>query len=375
MPRTITYSLREKAPDSDNFYAAISAFADEWTARTLPGVADLVDGFRTERAGRGLSDRPPASCAFDLLALGVLLREHGGESARLPKWGESLLRGLLEVQERWPTGEAPVKAARGLVHWLARALDGRRTAAGSGLDGLLAWLRATGEDTPAGRLEEWRDYFQSRNSVAESVSRCLCLAGDFTEASLEALGGFTPEVESFLKNEASHSLWRYDSVLLNRTRLEYHLGMMGNEILNRAYRQAFLESPRKIVILPPCMRLQPEEKCKAKATPFGEKCAACMPSCRIHQITKLGEKRGFGVFMIPDELRVFGDGKDSGGALAVVGVSCVLTNWAGGWDAERLGVPAQGVLLDYVGCKYHWDKKGFPTDINLHKLISVLELE
>ena len=75
--------------------------------------------------------------------------------------------------------------------------------------------------------------------------------------------------------------------------------------------------------------------------------------------------------MIPDELRVFGSGTGDG-SVGVVGVSCALTNWSGGWEAESIGVPAQGVLLDYVGCKFHWDKDGIPTDINLKKLEEVV---
>jgi hypothetical protein len=121
------------------------------------------------------------------------------------------------------------------------------------------------------------------------------------------------------------------------------------------------------------MRAQPEEECKAINTKYGQSCAGCTPSCRIHQITKLGEKHGFGVYIIPEELRVFG-GDEGKREMGVLGVSCVLTNWTGGWDTERLGIPAQGVLLDYVGCKYHWDRTGFPTDTNINRLISCMGL-
>jgi hypothetical protein len=147
--------------------------------------------------------------------------------------------------------------------------------------------------------------------------------------------------------------------------------MLGSEILNRAYRQRFLASRKKVVIVPPCMRAKPEGECKALVTPFGAKCQACTPTCRVHQVTKLGEKTGFEVFIIPDELHVFGSGTANQG-LGLVGVSCVLTNWSGGWEADEMNIPAQGILLDYVGCKYHWDKKGFPTDTNLTKLQEVM---
>jgi hypothetical protein len=79
---------------------------------------------------------------------------------------------------------------------------------------------------------------------------------------------------------------------------------------------------------------------------------------------------GFDVFIIPDELRVFGSGTGMGD-IGVVGVSCVLTNWSGGWDADALGLPVQGVLLDYVGCSYHWDAIGILTDTNLNKLVEI----
>jgi hypothetical protein len=125
------------------------------------------------------------------------------------------------------------------------------------------------------------------------------------------------------------------------------------------------------------MRIQPEEQCKAVSTPFGARCQACTPACRVHQLTRLGDKKGFDVFIMPDELRVFtaggaGGGSGGPGPVGVIGVSCALTNWSGGWDVDGLGVPAQGLLLDYPGCSYHWDKKGIPTDINFKELEELL---
>jgi len=145
---------------------------------------------------------------------------------------------------------------------------------------------------------------------------------------------------------------------------------IGVRDLNRAYRERFLATKHKVVILPPCM-CAPVEECKAVDTPLGAKCQACTPGCRVHQVTKLGEKLGFGVTMIPDDMKVFGSG-NSAEPPGLLGVSCALTNWNGGWDAGAIGIPCQGLLLDYVGCKYHWDKNGIPTDTNLKKLREIL---
>jgi hypothetical protein len=78
---------------------------------------------------------------------------------------------------------------------------------------------------------------------------------------------------------------------------------------------------------------------------------------------------------LPHELSVFASGTVepmNGGQAGVVGISCVLTNPSGGWETKDLGIPAQGVLLDYCGCPWHWHEEGFPTDINLRQLLAVI---
>jgi hypothetical protein len=66
--------------------------------------------------------------------------------------------------------------------------------------------------------------------------------------------------------------------------------------------------------------------------------------------------------------RISTEASQSLGGLGLVGVSCALTNWSGGWDTDALRIPAQGVLLDYVGCIYHWDEQGIPTAVNPEQL-------
>ena len=58
--------------------------------------------------------------------------------------------------------------------------------------------------------------------------------------------------------------------------------------------------------------------------------------------------------------------------VGVDGVSCVLTNASGGWETRALGIPAQGVPLDYCGCRWHWHKEGIPTATNVDQVLRVL---
>jgi hypothetical protein len=200
----------------------------------------------------------------------------------------------------------------------------------------------------------------------------MALADEIDTVSRRSLSPYTRGVDIFRAAATRHLAHRYDAELLMRTPLEYHLGMVGTEILNRINRASFLSTRRRVVILPPCMRAHGDDVCKAVPTELGAQCQACTPGCHVHQITKLGEKRGFEVVMIPDELhRISEAAAHSVGGLGLVGVSCALTNWSGGWDAEKIGIPAQGVLLDYVGCSYHWDVTGIETNANIRQVETI----
>ena len=119
MTRIITYSLKADSDNSDEYHRAIPAFADSWLTQTRPKVLDLVTGFREYCLNCGEVDRSDAEYIFELLALGVLLREHGGEARRTPGWAERLMRWLADIQNRRPGMESGIKVVRGWLGWIA----------------------------------------------------------------------------------------------------------------------------------------------------------------------------------------------------------------------------------------------------------------
>ena len=399
MTAHLPYSLKANQNTSDGYYTAIAAYTDRWidSARnTLAAPLKGLQGFLA--ANTSVPARSFEEAAFEMLVLGVLLREHGSQALDMPAVPAWVLARLIETQDALPLPEIekPIKAVRGWIQGMVEdgkadeaepAIDLKpfRGGAAALVERLITWMRSANMAAQAERMEGWRDYLAWLDEqLAQAIlARCLLLAEDFAESAEAALGEYTRDAEAFRAEAQVSARWRYDAPLITRTRVEYHLGMIGSEILTRTYRARYLANGRKIVIMPDCLcahtlritgpENSAEEKCQAEKTSLGGKCAACTPGCKARQITALGEKYGFEAYILPDDLRGVGVGACSKlVGVGVVGISCVLTNWDAGWRVYDAGVPCQGVLLDYAGCRNHWDEQGVATDVNLKKLLQVV---
>ena len=378
----ITYSLRDDQARSDQYYRDVAAFTDKVLAEAQSRIQPLVESFQSywETLDGGTSPTE-AECILELLTLGTLWRVYAGDALGLAQAPRQVLTGLIRLRKRGGRLKQGVDLLRGLLSTLFLfSNDGREspTPTLDHLDRLLNWLAATGDfDQEAKRLRAWYDFLASRRpeQASSDLAAVIALAAWFETCSEATLGRYTPQVDQFLTEAHPSYRWREDVIFCGRRRVEYHLNMVGTEILNRVFRGEFVNTARKVVLVPPCMKAQPDDKCKAHSTSIGARCAGCTPGCRVHQLTKLGEKHGFGVLILPDDLRVFSAGGMSlktDDKVGIVGISCVLTNASGGWQTKDLGIPAQGVLLDYCGCRYHWHKEGIPTDISIGQLAHVL---
>ena len=384
MTEIITYSLKNGGKHSNTYYRDIAAFTDEVLTEINHQSMVLIEDFQHFIQANEIEElRSTDEYALECLTLGVLWGVHGHESVQLTKAPQRLLSGLSKLRQRYRPLKPTIDFLRGILGTLFLSnKNGHRSQVPDlsleALDRLLAWMAASGDfNEEVKRLKHWREFLKSQNPerLTNSLTEITSLAAWFEARSLEILGKYTLNVEQFLKEKHPNYRWREDVIFCGRQRVEYHLYMIGAEILNRAFREKFLKTGRKVVLLPPCMKAKLEAGCEATETPLGECCAACTPGCRVNQVTKLGEKYGFDVFIMPHELSVFSNGgikPASDQQFGVVGVSCPLTNLTGGWETKDLGVPAQGLLLDYCGCPWHWHETGIPTDINFNQLLEVL---
>jgi hypothetical protein len=382
---TITYALRADELRSDRYYEDIKAFTDEVIDHAEQLLGAPVTAFQAW-VTTCEEPRTDPEYLYELLALGVFWQVYAPRALKLGRPSQRVLSALARWRQRDSAIQPIIDTVRGALATIFLARNGHMplipaVPTPAHLDRLLDWLAASGEfEQEVERLRAWHAFLaeQPPDDTHRYLAALLAFTDWFARRSLDVLGRYTPQVETFLAETYPGYRWREDVIFCGRQRIEYHLCMVGTEIMNRAFRAAFNATGQKIVLVPPCMRARPADECQARETPFGAQCAACEPRCRVHQVTKLGEKHGFAVFMLPKELASLSPGAGSRAALAglgIVGVSCPLTNPQGGWKTRTLGIHAQGLLLDYCGCSWHWHPDGgIPTDINFHELLRLLEV-
>jgi hypothetical protein len=382
MVEIITYSLKNEQQDSDRYYQDIAAFADLVIQTVKEQAVEILLPFQNHIKQNNLEPlRTEPEYIFEFITLGMLYKTYAGEALDLANSTQKVLSWLYAMRTNYRAFKPGIDWFRGILSGLLMRQKSQPPVPQISLENLtqlLKWMEATGEfSEETQRLALWTNFLTTlpKDEQAQYLATVLSLAEWFTTESEKQLGKYTPNVESFLKETHPTYHWREDRFFCGRKRPEYHLNMLGTEILNRAFRETFLAAETKVVLLPPCMKAKQDDTCEAVESPFGDRCAHCTPTCRIHQITQLGEKHGFTVAIIPHELSVFSSGEiktPSDRKVGIVGVSCPVTNVTGGWETKKLGVPAQGVLLDYCGCYWHWHDEGIPTDINLKQLLQVI---
>lgn len=374
----ITYDLKTNCDNSDNFYSDISKFTDEVVNTINKYSKDIIEDYMSFVKKSGQEElRGKNEYLLEFLILGVFWNDYINYAQKLEDIHEHMLTGLVNLRKKRGVTKSIADFLRGIFStaFLMKKSTEKMNTSIENLNKLLDWLSASGEFTQeVNRLIGWRRYlitkFERQSSKIIEVSTQM--ASWFKERSCEALGTYTDKVENFLYYENKEYSWREDYIFCGRRRDEYHLNMVGAEILNREYREKFLKTKKKLLLLPACMRSMNDDSCKSIKTDEGYICLKCTKSCRINYLTCMGEKTGFKVVIIPHESDAFKNREMNPGEIGIIGVACVLNLISGGWKARSLGLVPQCVFLDYCGCKKHWHNKGFSTDINMNRLIKIL---
>ncbi|MFD1178990.1 DUF116 domain-containing protein [Paenibacillus puldeungensis] len=376
-PEVITYALPENASGSDAFYHDVSQLADELleTTKGEKAVSDFVS-FTAEHELELMSNQV---YVLEFLMIGVLWRSYGKQAAAFHLRGTSLLTRIYRLRSKGKQQREAVNRVKGFLNTtvLAKAGTTELNIHPDHFGKLIRWLAATGEfEEECKRLNIWKAYLLSKplNESISFLERAIRLTDWFERRSVIVLGCYTPNVDSFREHHAQSLKWKENLIFCTRGRVEYHLNMVGAELMNRAFRDCFLQTKEKKVLLPICMRLRGEIGCRAVRVEDGYACTGCVKECQVNQMTVLGKEKQFQVRIIPHASTAFEQLDDRRkGEIGIIGIACVLQLISGGYKAKSLGFEPQCVLLNYCGCARHWHPDGIVTHINLNRLKSLLE--
>lgn len=383
----ITYSLRVNQSKSDEFYHRITSFTDEVLEEMDILTNTAVVGYMTYlRQKEGLKLCSKEEYSLELLVLGTLWQIYSGDAGGLDEVPRQLLAGLTKLRRQGGSLKPGIDFIRGIMSTIFLAPDlydnmFMLDISVQHLDKLLHWLDASGEFSQEGiRLRQWQKYLMvlPAKEAEDVIASSITLAVWFEDRSTEVLGRYTVNVDRYLNEMRQEHYWCEDVIFCGRRRVEYHLNMVGAEIMNRAFRKAFENTLKKAVILPACMCLLPSSVCKGRMDENGLHCVGCTAECNVNRLTKLGSEHGFDVVTVLHESSISANRSNLvflNGDTGVVGISCVLNLISGGWLLDSIGVPAQCVFLDYCGCKNHWSREGIPTEINVEQLKRLLRIE
>jgi hypothetical protein len=370
-----TYDLRPSGCPPDRYLRSVARLADEVLAAgaELHPIVDAYGAY-VEETGRERR-RSEAEYLLDALTLGVLWRARGADATRRGGAGPDLVDEL--AARRRASGARLRDPSTCLILSIDAPFEpGGPSPALRDLDRLLTWLVASGEyDDEVARLEGWEEFLRADPLSAEdTLAEIVAFAVAFEAWGEHALGIFTSGVRRFFRDDLPRRRWREDTIQCARRRAEYHLNMVGAEILNRAWRDAFLGCERHVLVMPGCMRSRADAECAAVRTAEDLRCTGCTKGCAVLTATRAAERAGaeavavvhgsdFSRFLRSPALRC--------GKTGVVGVACAPGLLGAGWRAKAAGFPAQCVLLESSGCE-HWRDAARPTTMDVRELERIL---
>lgn len=379
MEDIITYSL--KAGKETDYYQAIGIFTNEVIQKLNSEAGHIVSDFKTFIVKNQVEHpRSKVEYSLELLVLGILWRVYLAKALTLNEVPKFLMTSLTAFREKSKLFRGIVNYFKGFLGelWLLKESKADNVKFDtSNFKKLLEWLAATGEfKQEVNRLQSWYSYLGMKSAAASSatIGFAVNLAKWFEKRSNREIGYFTERVNDFLINDYNQYKYQEDNIFCGRSRVEYHMNMVGAEILNRAFREDFISTEEKRVLLPVCLRFQSEANCQATSSQNGQQCTGCTTQCKVNDLSQMGEKHGFQVQIIAHQSTAFQKDKIEPNKVGIVGIACVLNLLAGGWQAKDLGLVPQCVLLDYCGCKSHWHDSGLVTDINYVQLKNILQI-
>ena len=253
--------------------------------------------------------------SLEALCIGVYWYLYGTTALDLDSNIHQALANLAEYRRAFPEDKPFIDDLRGklLTKFLFKPFEkNNEKLTEENLSMLINFLEATGD---------YMDQIPHFRNFSHDLDDCLELTKWFCKNSGKYLGEYTSNLNEYLENNRSNHLMQEDVIFYHGHEIEYHLNMLGAEIMNRIFKEDYDKRPRKAIILPGCMNSN-SKKCKAKEDRLGHVCTFCNPKCNVYKITK--EYDDYEVYVVGHESTAFkGARKEDKDELGIIGITCV----------------------------------------------------
>lgn len=379
---SITYSTFNLKGDNLQFYRDVASTTDAVLSHASFTLADYIDNYQQFILNNSIEQiRAKNEYLLELIILGVLWRNKGAYVQKSTRLATSSLHSLYAIRKANKQLKPSIDKIRGwlISSTLFGSSKSKLIFGVKSFKRLLSWLNATGEYAEeVKRLKGWLEFTKtmSENELLIFMAKVYAFAAFFESRSAKSLGIYTSDVSRFVEKAKKNYKGREDFALANRSEVEYHMNMVGAEILNRELRSNFISKKNKIVLLPTCMRGDWGGMCKATDNGLEKKCIGCNAKCNVGNVHKSMQPYGVDVCLIPhsSDFSKFLQRWKGNDDVALVGVACVPNLLMGGYEMIDLNIASQCIYLDFCGCKKHWDRKGIATTINIQQLKNLIDV-
>lgn len=380
MTNTLTYQLNDSEGKSYEFYDKLRSITSEIIDYNDSSIQLLIAEI-INNSSDFKNKRTKNEYLFELLMLGVFKVNYQDTISNTGWFKLKLLKLLYSIRSSNRRLKPSVDFLRGkLMATLVpnHKKQEKETFTLNTFKKLILFLQATGDyKEEAVRLKDWEILLKSMTSEEMETFEISIEAfvQRFQLRARSVLGEYTLNVNHFINSNRDDYKDREDRLLCLRQENEYHLNMIGAEIMNEALRPEYLKTNNKVVLLPTCMRGVTDKECKATHSGLVRECIGCRIDCNIGMIKQILKKETQALFLVPHSsdfsrfLKKWQGQKDT----ALVGVACVPNLIMGGYEMQSLGIPSQCVFLNYCGCQKHWSPdKAIATNLDLNRLYYIL---
>jgi len=378
----LTYNLEKEITGKD-YYTHIQKFIDEFISDLPKGYKAILGDYKLFVTGNKIEDlRTNYEYIYDLLFIGVAYKIYLPNALRINKLKTIIFTKLIKLRKiNGYTKEVSDRIRGILATWLLSEtqIPDEFYNIDNDFELLEMWLEATNEfKEEVKRLRIFINYLKQKDEFEkeEIIEKLIKVTDSFVEKGEKELSVYTKNVNKFIEKNINNYKWKEDYIFCGRKEVEYHLSMVGAELLNRAFKQNYKQTKKRALLLPACMREKPAELCKAKKMGLDFLCTGCSDTCKINSIKKQVKEYECDTYIIPHSSDFSNWLKkwENTTEIGVIGVACPLNLMQGGLELRALNIPSQCVLLDYCGCKNHWCKEGIATGINNTQLLSTVKI-